>query len=52
MKRVLMFALLALCVAPVMAAEGLPFIQDNYGSALSQAKHRKLPIFVECWAPW
>jgi endonuclease YncB( thermonuclease family) len=30
----------------------LPSIQDNYKQALAQAKERKLPIFVECWAPW
>jgi len=30
----------------------LPFIQDNYKQALTQAKHRKQPIFVEAWAPW
>ena len=31
---------------------GLPFIHDNYPKALSEAKKSKLPIFVECWAPW
>lgn len=31
---------------------GLSFIQDNYPKALAEAKHRNLPIFVECWAPW
>jgi hypothetical protein len=52
MKKALILALFALCVAPLVAAENLPFIQDSYGTALSQAKQRKLPIFVECWAPW
>jgi hypothetical protein len=33
-------------------AAGLPFIHDNYPQALAEAKQRKLPIFVECWAPW
>lgn len=51
MRRIL--ALCVLCMAPVVtAASGLPFITDNYGAALSQAKQRNLPIFVEAWAPW
>ncbi|HET6179686.1 MAG TPA: hypothetical protein VFE61_22370 [Candidatus Sulfotelmatobacter sp.] len=52
MKRLSIFALFALCVAPVVAAAGLPFISDNYGAALSEAKQRHVPIFVEVWAPW
>ena len=31
---------------------GLPFIHDDFPKALNEAKQRKLPIFVECWAPW
>ena len=30
----------------------LPFIEDDYGKALSLARQKKLPIFVEAWAPW
>jgi hypothetical protein len=30
----------------------LPFIADDYEKALSQARARKKPIFVEAWAPW
>jgi hypothetical protein len=52
MKRLSIFALFALCVAAVVAAAGLPFISDNYGAALSEAKQRHVPIFVEVWAPW
>jgi len=52
MKKVSIFAVFALCAAPVVTAASLPFIQDNYPTALSQAKQRKLPIFVEVWAPW
>ncbi len=32
--------------------EVLPFIADDYSRALSEARARDLPIFVECWAPW
>jgi thioredoxin-like negative regulator of GroEL len=30
----------------------LPFIRDDYPKALAEAKARKLPLFVEVWAPW
>jgi endonuclease YncB( thermonuclease family) len=32
---------------PVMA-----WIDDDYAKAREQARERKLPIFVESWAPW
>ena len=44
-------ALLALATqAP--AATSLPFVADDYPKALAEARSRKLPIFVEAWAPW
>jgi hypothetical protein len=30
----------------------LPFIQDDYAKALAQARARKVPLFIEAWAPW
>jgi hypothetical protein len=30
----------------------VPFIADDYPGALAQAREKKLPIFVEAWAPW
>jgi hypothetical protein len=37
----------------VPAAHGiLPFIEDDYSRALSEARSRKLPLFVDAWAPW
>jgi hypothetical protein len=30
----------------------LPFIEDDYGQALIEARAKKLPIFAEAWAPW
>jgi len=30
----------------------LPFIRDDYGRALAEARARKVPIFIESWAPW
>lgn len=44
------------CTSGVAAAENpkpaLPFIEDDYAAALKQATQKKLPIFVEAWAPW
>ena len=48
--RMFVFALL-LASLPAIAGR-LPFIEDNYPRALSEARERKLPIFVEVWAPW
>jgi hypothetical protein len=30
----------------------LPFLEDDYARALSEAKSRGLPLFVDTWAPW
>jgi hypothetical protein len=30
----------------------LPFIENDYPAALAQAKERKVPLFVDVWAPW
>ena len=30
----------------------LPWIEDDYGKALAQAKAQHVPLFVEVWAPW
>jgi hypothetical protein len=34
------------------AAPVLPFIEDDYEKALSLARQKNVPIFVEAWAPW
>ena len=30
----------------------LSFIENDFAHARAQATQRKLPIFVEVWAPW
>ncbi len=30
----------------------LPFLSDDYGRALADARARALPLFIEAWAPW
>jgi hypothetical protein len=51
--------LLALAAASAFLGVGsaeprpaVPFIADDYPGALAQARAKKLPIFVEAWAPW
>jgi thiol-disulfide isomerase/thioredoxin len=46
-------ALAAAAAAPLFAeTSALPWIEDDYAKALSEARARKLPIFAEAWAPW
>ena len=51
MKKLVLSLLIVAGLTPALFAE-LPFIQDSYQQALKQAKQRKQPLFVECWAPW
>jgi len=39
-------------VAKGAAHPVLPWIEDDLNRSLAEAKARKLPIFVESWAPW
>ena len=50
MKR-LAIALL-LFAAPLAAKEVLPFIDNDYAKAVSLAKTKNVPLFVDAWAPW
>ena len=48
-------AFAAACSAPSPHAVGdpvLPFLEDDWAQALSEARARHVPIFVEAWAPW
>ena len=36
----------------VAAHSTLPWIEDDYEKAIAEARARKVPIFVEAWAPW
>lgn len=38
--------------AATQPAMVMPWIEDDYARAITEAKARKLPIFVESWAPW
>ena len=37
---------------PAPQREVLPFVEDDYAKALSEARARRLPLFIEAWAPW
>jgi hypothetical protein len=52
-------ALLPAAAVPLLAASAgaarppiLPFIEDDAPRAEALARSKKLPIFVEAWAPW
>jgi hypothetical protein len=34
------------------AVPTLPWAENNYAKALAEAKARRVPVFVEVWAPW
>lgn len=38
--------------APTSRPMVLPFIHDDYTRAVAEAKARRVPIFIESWAPW
>lgn len=45
--------LACLAAAPAAASSAVvPFIEDDYGRALAEARARNVPMFVEAWAPW
>ena len=52
LARLALIAVLLAAAAPLCAAGSLPFIDDDYAKALAEARARKLPLFIEAWAPW
>jgi hypothetical protein len=51
-KFLLWMLLVSAATSATASAAQLPFIQDDFAKARAEAMRRKLPIFVECWAPW
>jgi hypothetical protein len=49
MKRLSIVLLLS---ALATSATALPIIQDDYAKARAEAQRRRLPLFIEVWAPW
>ncbi len=54
MKALTTIALAAALVVPAVAdtTSPLPWIDDDYPRALAQARAKKVPLFIEAWAPW
>lgn len=50
MKRFLIAAMLFAAARTASAA--LPFVENDYQTAVSRARAKNVPIFVEAWAPW
>ena len=49
--------LASLAVGAVISAapavpSGLPWIENDYPQAISAARSKGVPLFVEAWAPW
>jgi hypothetical protein len=51
MKRLLIASLLLIASA-AKAKEVLPWIENDYRTAIARAKATDRPVFVEAWAPW
>lgn len=55
MKNTILIASVLLMLSSITSAKTtkrLPFINDNFGKALVEAKQRDVPLFVDVWAPW
>lgn len=52
MRKLAISLLLFLAAVAAHAKEVLPFIENDYATAMARAKTSKLPLFVEAWAPW
>lgn len=52
MKRAIITLSLLMLAVTATAKEAIPFIENDYATALSKARAKDLPIFVEAWAPW
>ena len=52
MRLTLAAALTLAITLPVLGNQGPQFVHDDYQAALKQAKTKKVPLFVEAWAPW
>jgi hypothetical protein len=52
LATLLVIAALASSAGATIAPSRLPVINDDYARAQAEATQRRVPIFVEVWAPW
>jgi hypothetical protein len=52
MKRLIFALAITALAATATAKETVPFLENDYTAALSKARAKNVPIFVEAWAPW
>jgi hypothetical protein len=55
MVKLMTSVLVSAMASSAMAAPAptrLPFVVDDYASARAEAERKKIPLFVEVWAPW
>jgi hypothetical protein len=50
--RSILVALALAATWPAAAAGSLPFVEDDYATALADARARNVPLVVDVWAPW
>jgi hypothetical protein len=51
-RRLIALALLAAPLLALAAPGGANRFSDDWAGALAAARARKVPIFVDAWAPW
>lgn len=51
-RRLIALALLAAPLAALAAPGDASRFSDDWAGALAAARARKVPIFVDAWAPW
>jgi hypothetical protein len=52
MRPLLAALAFALALPAAAAPRGLPFVADDYATALADARARNVPLVVDVWAPW
>jgi hypothetical protein len=52
MRKAALIALITLAAPLLHAKEVLPFIENDYATAVARARTMRLPLFVDAWAPW
>lgn len=50
--HLLVAALLAATAPAAGRTPGLPWIHDDWGRAIAEARARDLPVVIDVWTPW